>query len=161
MAARRGRVASIALSAELTAFAHATEEPDRVKQALLNSLPGDSRGELEGWVTTALLKGYYGNPILVFKLRVEEPEKASVVLRWIIENLPPEDVALLNRTLEQRIDGSGHLYIRLDKQQAFLGRIRVYDGDDVIRVKGKLSPRSRSLLEEGDLRLLLEVPEGG
>jgi len=63
---------------------------------------------------------------------------------------------MLERTLKLRLDSSGHLYLRLDKQRAYLGEIRVYDGDDVIRVRVKLSPQARQIaLSKSSLKDLL------
>lgn len=127
------------LNLEATAFAHATENLEKVKTALLNVFPTKLRGELEGEVKVSMLHGFYGNVIYVIKITMDKPELASMVFGAILEKLPYEDVKRIEATLEQRLDSSGNLHIRLDKQHAFLGRIRVYDGDDVIKVRAKLS----------------------
>lgn len=148
-------MARIVLSTEISAFCHATEDLDKVKAALGNILPESARAELESSMSIAMLEGHYGNPIFVLRLKIEKPELAEALLKQLLASLPEGDLAMLDRTLEQRLDSSGNLYLRLDKQQAFLGDFRVYDGDDVIKVKVKLSPQARQIILNKSLKELL------
>jgi Predicted exosome subunit len=102
-----------------------------------------------------MLEGHYGNPIFVLRLKIEKPELAEALLKQLLASLPEGDLAMLDRTLEQRLDSSGNLYLRLDKQRALLGDFRVYDGDDVIKVKVKLSPQARQVVLNKSLKELL------
>ncbi len=146
----------VALNAELSAFCHATEDLEKVKAALMNVIPEEMRSELEGAFSISMLEGHYGNPIFVLKVKMDKPEQAETLLKRLLASLPPSDLMMLERTLKLRLDSSGHLYLRLDKQRAYLGEIRVYDGDDVIRVRVKLSPQARQIaLSKSSLKDLL------
>lgn len=137
----RSKMTRRVLHLEATAFCHATENLEKVKTALLNLFPSALRSGLEEGIRVSMLEGFYGNVIYVIKLAVNEPELASSIFMEILEKLPHEDLRRMEATLEQRLDSSGNLHVRFDKQQAFLGRIRVYDGDDVIKLRVRL-PRS-------------------
>jgi RNA binding exosome subunit len=140
-------MSKVALNAEVSAFCHATEDLEKVKVALTNVLPEEIRAELEDSLSVSMLEGHYGNPIFVLKVKIEKPELAEALLKHLLAALPPGDLLALERTLRHRLDPSGHLYLRLDKQRAYLGEVRVYDGDDVIRVRVKLSPQARQALQ--------------
>ncbi|NOZ88397.1 MAG: hypothetical protein GXO15_00540, partial [Crenarchaeota archaeon] len=61
---------------------------------------------------------------------------------------------ILRSLLEQRYDEkAGRFYLRVDKQEAFLGRVRFSDGDDVVHIVVNLRgtprlERALSVLEE-------------
>ncbi len=151
-----GKQASkLALHLESTALCHATENLDKVKTALLNAVAGGRRGPLEERLSVAMLEGYYGNPIYVLRLRVQDPQEASELFLGIVRRLDSEDLARLSSTLEQRLDSSGALHLRFDKQLAFQGRLRLYDGDDVIKVKVKLARHALEVLRGRGLEALV------
>ncbi|MCS7105195.1 MAG: hypothetical protein NZ954_06500 [Thermofilaceae archaeon] len=138
------------LSVEISVFCHATEELDKVKQAILRILPEDLRSIYEGKLNVNMLEGYYGNPVFSLKLRIDERTHASTVVKWMLEHLNLDDIQMLSNELEKRLDSSGNLYLRFDKQYAFLGKIKIYEGDDVIKVKVKFSQQARrGILEKG------------
>ena len=149
-------MARIAASVELVAFCHATEDPDKVKKALLNILPPQIRDDYEGSVLTELLEGYYGNPILILKLKINNSSHSSLAFMWIINNLSKLEISNLENNINLHLDKRGNLYLRIDKQNAFQGRIRLYEGDDVIRLKFKLLPATIQALKTGGLRTVME-----
>jgi RNA binding exosome subunit len=123
----RTRVRSI----ELQAICHATESPEKVLQALLNLVPPDIRGKIR--VEESVAKGHHGNPIRIISASLKG-EEAEDTAKWIFGRLSESDLRLLELSLDRRIDRSGHLYLRIDKQEAYLGRMMVGSGGDVIRV---------------------------
>jgi len=129
---------------------HATEDPGKVLEALLNVLPEELRNSVRPIVQT--VKGHYGNPIT--RLRVElKGEEAEKVARHLFSALGEGDHRILQLTLDQRLDRTGNLYLRLDKQKALRGRLVLYDGDDVIRVViGLRGRKRREVLEHLGLR---------
>lgn len=129
----------IALNIEATALCHATENIEKVRAAILNIVPEELRQESEKWMSALMLEGFYGNPISLLRLTIDRAEMASKLFSYIIKNLDHEDFSKLNSTLYDRLDSSGNLYIRLDKQSAYRGRLKLYEGDDVIKIRIKLS----------------------
>lgn len=115
------------------AIAHATESVERVGEALLNAVPPSLREGIE--IDAVKTKGYYGNEITVLSLTLKR-RRANEALEWIICSLPPADRSFLMSTLSLRAGArSSHLHIRLDKQEAYMGRLRLSEGGDVVKIE--------------------------
>jgi len=52
--------------------------------------------------------------------------------------LDPEEKEFLLSTLEYRIDDQNFLHIRIDKQEAYMGKLRIVEGGDAIAMKVKV-----------------------
>jgi len=120
------------LRVELAVHAHATEDPARVRQALLNLVPGELRDRVR--VEESVVEGHYSNPIhrIVVKL---EGRDAEEFLRGLGARLDEGGRRVMRFMLESRYDEkAGRFYLRLGKQDAYLGEVRLVDGDDVIHV---------------------------
>lgn len=116
----------------ITTHCHATEDVEKVKQALLNILPQNLRDRIS--VGQETLYGYHGNPIIRFKI-VLEGDEAVEALKYLLKMLRETDKNLIINTIDIRYDKkSNELFIRLGKQEAYMGNIAIYDGDDAIRV---------------------------
>jgi len=136
-------------------FVHATEERERVVKALMELFPEDLRGQLE--VEEELLEGHYGNPIVKIVARIRG-EAAERVFQYILSRLSDIDRGALAGTLDDRVDREGTLYFRVSKQEAFLGRLTIYEADDVIRVTVHFHGRRRDAMRDYEARLR---PSGG
>lgn len=133
-------------SIELRTYVHATEEKERVLQALKSIIGGEEWRDSE--LVEERYEGHYGNPVTVLTVRVEDAERATRILKSIVSRLPRPDAMILLDTLEDRVDGAGNLYLRLSKQDAYLGKLALYEADDVVRVTvGYQGRRSRALEE--------------
>lgn len=120
------------IEVEITTHCHATEDLEKVKYAVLNLLPEELRKGVE--IKYQELKGYYGNPIIRLSVTIRGPEALDVA-KYILSRLPPHDRRYLIYSIEQRYDKHNNkLYIRLSKQDSYLGTPTLYDGSDVIRV---------------------------
>ena len=133
---------------EARAFAHATEDEERVVAALRTLLP-------EGEVRREKLEGHFGNPLLMLAVRAERAEGIRAVWRRIVDALGRD--AILGG-LEERVDEDGLYHLRVDKQQASLGMIAPPSDGDVIDVRAKVAayPKKREIA----LRVLREFVEG-
>ncbi len=121
---------------EVEVFAHATESESRVSEAvrrLMGSLPEN--------MSKQVVHGFHGNPVVIFKYS-EKGEKAQENASFILSSLDKFDAAELIRSLERRLK-KGKLYMRLDKQDAFLGEHTLSESDDVIRVTITFYPHIR------------------
>lgn len=115
-------------------FAHATEDDERVEQALRFASGADD-------VERSRSEGYHGNPITVMEAKITRSRE----IRDFFASLDTNDVRKLLDTLELRVDEESMFFLRLDKQEAYQGRIVLGRGDDVISVRGKVKsyPQSR------------------
>jgi len=123
---------SIATRVELSCSAHATENEEKVLAALLNVVPGSLRERYAQAVGVARTVGYHGNPITIYHLIIEGPD-ANEVFKHVVSSLSEDDKEYVESTLRSRLEGH-KLYIRISKQWAYLGGLKVHEGDDVIRI---------------------------
>ena len=125
------------VSIEISLFAHATEDPEKVKKAFQNILPSERIEEVT--LRKRTLKGEYGNPIIHYKAKITKPEITEAVLRKIGDNLPQYDKEMLDWELKRRLE-KGSLYLRLDKQAAYLEKYKLCNADPIrLRIRFKTS----------------------
>lgn len=118
-------------------FAHATEDLEKVVNAVQNILPRDS---IEGIAFNRTnLEGHYGNPITLFEAKIKDKETIRALMENLSSNLSTLNKEELSRETERYI-GEGSFYLRLDKQAAIQGKIRLVTSDPIrIRVRFRKS----------------------
>jgi hypothetical protein len=109
------------------AFCQATEDEAKVISAIKFVSGSDDIS-----VTKSL--GFHGNPIMILETEIKSKKRIDSVFL----NLGHQYIRELRDTLESRLDDDSNFFFRLDKQQAFLGKIVATTHDDVIAVKGKV-----------------------
>lgn len=114
----------------LRAYIHATEEPSKVLQAVRNVVPGSAV------VTPA--RGHRGNFIGIVEVELRGCD-ALIALRRLLSRLDSVERALLLSGID-RDDFA--LRARLDKQAAYMGRLALAAGDDVIALEAKFDRSS-------------------
>lgn len=132
-------------SLEVSAIVHATEDEEKVIRALMNALPEAAARRLS--IKKGRYRGHHGNPITFLRadLKGRHPGEA---LRHVLANLPEEDREALCSGLGGYLDESGNLYIRLDKQRAYLNELRLSQADP-IRLKWGFRLGRGAEIEEG------------
>ena len=114
--------------AKLRATCHATEDEAKVAAALRLA-----SGVPEAAVEATELESHYGGSVRILEIRLEKSRPVRDLLDRILE-LPGARESLL-ATVERRTDDDGVLYLRLDKQAAVQGALRLLDGEDCIQVR--------------------------
>jgi RNA binding exosome subunit len=109
-------------------FAHATEDQERVIQAVRNTLPEELAENAVFKKTT--LTGHHGNPITIIETELADRQKLTGVLEKIGKDLTSLDKESLNNEMPLHLE-RGNLYMRFDKQQAFLGQHRFASYDPI------------------------------
>jgi RNA-binding protein len=132
----------------LRTFVHETEDPERVRRALRNVARDDKLA-----IEETRVDGSHGNRIVILEAQL----KSAAAERALFESIARDDprgFARLADEAERRVDEHLNLFLRLDKQEAFLGRAVVTAGEDAVTVRGKLrtfpkgdDPRRRALRE--------------
>lgn len=116
----------------LRAFAHETEDPAKVRAALERAAQGAS----VQWQETHV-EGSHRNRILI----LEGEMKSAPAAKRMFQALARDDPAGFRRLVEEaprRLDENLNFYLRLDKQEAFMGRLALAQEDDAITVRGKV-----------------------
>ena len=117
--------------------AHATEDVDKVVMAVQNVLPSDHIEDIT--FNRYNLEGHYGNPITFFDARIKDKETVRALVENLSANLSSLDKEELGRTIHRCVE-KGSLYIRLDKQAAFQGKIKLVTSDPIhIRMRFRKS----------------------
>ncbi|AEC51382.1 hypothetical protein PNA2_0465 [Pyrococcus sp. NA2] len=118
-------------------FIHATEDPEKVLEALETLFPEDiSPKDVDFEVIET--EGYFGNPILVVDAEIRHSRNIRKFLENLRNLLSEEDRRYLWEHAEEKVDETGTFYIRFDKQKAYLGEVKVSEGEDVIHVRIKV-----------------------
>jgi len=113
---------------DLRVFAHATEDPERVLTAVRNVLPSESVDSVV--FNRFSLTGHHGNSIVLFEARVKDRKVVQAVFARFCSGLGLMDKEVLAESIAEHLD-RGNLYVRLDKQSAFLGELRLGSFDSV------------------------------
>lgn len=126
-------------SIDIKLFAHATEDLTKVMEAVRNILPADRLEEID--FKKNALRGHHGNPIVFFEAKVKGKELVKAVIESIFSRLSVLDKETLRREIGMYVE-KGSLYLRLDKQAAFQGVIKLCTADPIhLRIrfrKGKI-----------------------
>ena len=140
---------------EVRAYSRATEVLDRVKTAILNLYPTDFRDAIK--ITTTNTTSHSKTPIVVVAAITQVKRIAEETLNHILTNLSNEDKNTLENTLHQRVNEKCVLFVRIDKQAAFLGKVSLAKNPDLMSVKVYLTmyPRcNRDYMITNILKLL-------
>jgi len=128
---------------------HATEDIEKVEAAIMNMIPPSLRNEVK--ISRDVLRGYYGNPIIVLRVEILNSDHALMTAKFLSNLMTSHDRKRIRDTLALRLNELKNLYIRVDKQQAYRGVARVAEHDDVIKVKVSISLRTKNISEVKDV----------
>lgn len=113
---------------DIRVFAHATENEEKVLEAVRKTLPPQVSENIT--FKKSGLTGHHGNPILLFEARIKEKDHVKAFLEKLASSLSSLDKEVLKSEIEQHIE-KGCLYIRLDKQSAYLNEVRLCPTDPI------------------------------
>ena len=116
---------------EVSVFAHATEDENKVLAAARNLLPAAQLENIS--FCKSSLRGHHGNPIALFETEIKDKEILSAFVENLSRGLGPLDKEKLSREAGLHVE-KGSLYLRFDKQAAFRGEIKL-GLSDPIRVR--------------------------
>ncbi len=145
-----------AFSAKISTIIHATEEHEKVAQAIRNLSPDNmSMGS-----TVNRAKGHHGNEIVTMVFTIRNVKNVEDLLQKIWNSLSQLDRTEIYSTLSSRIDNTGTIFLRIDKQEALKGRIRLQDTDPIKIAISFRAMSSNGGEFEGNIRKKLEQIQG-
>ncbi|WP_297074149.1 RNA-binding protein [Thermococcus sp.] len=121
----------------LTTFIHATEDEDKVLEAIATFIP-EEIDEDDVLFDVEETTGFFGNPIKVVNVEIKRSKAVRTFLKNFKELLSEEDKKYILGNLDEKVDDEGMLYIRFNKQKAYLGEAKVDEGADVVQVRIKV-----------------------
>ncbi len=113
---------------DIRVFAHATEDQNKVESATKNLFPFSLQETLIFQKTT--LTGHHSNPIILFTAKLTNRKLLPLALEKLGASLSALDKEQLNQDIDLRIE-KGNLYLRFDKQAAFLGLAKLSQNDPI------------------------------
>src|SRR5213080_3826028 len=90
-----------------------------------------SRCEMPAGSTVNRAKGHHGNEIVTMVFTIRNAKNVEGFLRNIWNGLSQLDRTEVHSSLTSRIDNAGTLFLRIDKQEALKGRIRLQETDPI------------------------------
>lgn len=143
------------ISAKISAIVHATEDLQRVLQALSRLFPDAS---LPSKAETRKFNGHFGNEIRIVNLSIRSATARSF-LKYLWSSMVSFDRASVLDALDKHVDPSGVLHLRLDKEEAFRGVFRIRD-QDPIKIQVSFKKEIKSDLDPSQkIKQLLESLE--
>ena len=116
----------------LRAFAHETEDPAKVKAALLRAA-----SDAKAAVTETSVEGSHGNRILILEADVRSAPAAKQLFGAFARD-DPRGFESVRASLRDRLDENLNFHVRFDKQEAYAGRVVLASDDDAITVRAKI-----------------------
>lgn len=113
---------------DIRVFAHATEDPTKVQTAVRNLLPAELAQTIIFEQTSCT--GHHGNPIVLFTSKLTDKKLLPKTLEKFGQDLGVLDKEELSRSLKLHLE-KGNLYLRFDKQSAFLGALKFSQNDPI------------------------------
>lgn len=125
----------------------ATEDELRVREALSVFVPLDR-------ISKSTATGHFGNEIGILEASLKRREASAffVILR---EQLPPEELKRLRAEIPERLEDESHFHLRLDKQAAFRGLLRLTDSRDALDITALV--KSFPARREAAIKILEEL----
>ncbi|AGK62051.1 putative exosome subunit [Archaeoglobus sulfaticallidus PM70-1] len=114
------------------ATVHSTEDHEKVAYAISNLIP------FEFEIQASDAEGHFGNPMMFLEVEIKNKRKIKELWNYIMDRLGDQKEYLLDE-LDLRIDDDGTLYMRFDKQAAFLDEVKLIPRGDGIIMKTKLT----------------------
>lgn len=123
---------------EISVLAHATEDLGKVERAAMNVAPKDLQSQIS--FSRQYLKGHHGNPIAAIKAKVRDEGLVNAVISNLALRLDEEDKQRISLEFDRYVDESGTLYLRLDKQKAYMEIFKLKQ-ENPIKIMVKLAAK--------------------
>jgi RNA binding exosome subunit len=136
---------------EIHVFSHATEDLEKVETAIRNTISESLAAELLFTKTNCV--GHHGNPIVLIEAKLTNRVTLPSILEKMSSSLSSLDKEQLATEINQHIE-KHNLYLRFDKQSAFLGSLKLGRDDSIrfkIHFKNKASDEIISLCRQAGL----------
>ncbi|TMI13819.1 hypothetical protein E6H35_05965 [Candidatus Bathyarchaeota archaeon] len=145
-----------AFSMKISTIIHATEDPEKVAQAMRNlCLDGTPMNS-----TMNRAKGHHGNEIVTLGFTIRNTKNVESLLQNIWTGFSQLDRTEIYSSLASRIDSTGTFFLRIDKQDSLKGKIRL-ENSDPIRIEISFrtkSPKGEAFVD--DIQKKLEEIQG-
>ncbi len=113
------------------AFVYGTENKEKVLESIKTLFPNSSP-------QCEATEGYYKNPVLILSNKIDKKREIKDFVEKLSKMNDPTRKRILHQ-LENKMDDSGNLFLRFDKQRAYQGDLKVVEHGDSIHLKIKIA----------------------
>jgi hypothetical protein len=121
---------------EISFIVHVTEDIQKALKAVRNLLPDLYRDNVS--FKKEKLWGHHKNLIILVKTTIKKKNFGHAFIENLYNKLNISDKDELSKGFKKRLDNKKMFFLRLDKQKAYLGKIKL-SSIDPIRIKIKLN----------------------
>lgn len=108
-------------------FVYGTENEEKVKEAVQTLFPNSHP-------QTDTTEGYFKNPVLILHNKITKNREIKEFIE-ILKQIDAPSKKQLRSELENKMDERGNLFLRFNKQRAYLGDLKIVEHGDAIHVK--------------------------
>jgi RNA-binding protein len=113
------------------AFVYGTENKEKVLESIKTLFPNSHPQCIK-------TEGYYKNQVLILTNKFNKKRETKDFVEKLSNMKYQERKRIINE-LEDKMDDYGNLFLRFDKQRAYLGDLKVVEHGDSIHVKIKIA----------------------
>lgn len=113
------------------AFVYGTENEEKVREALFTLLP-------TAQPIKEITEGYHKNQVIFLQGKITKKRETKDFLEKL-RALKPSSKKRILRELEDKMDDRGNLFLRFDKQRAYLGDFKIVEHGDSLHLKLKIA----------------------
>ncbi len=118
---------------EARAYARATEFLEKVETAVTSIFPEEVRPSIS--MTTSSVEGQSGDTISIVKATLERKKQCEQVFNFILRGIKTAGRNALQQSTDLRLDENCVFFLRIDKQAAYQGNLKINNEVDVISVR--------------------------
>lgn len=118
---------------EARAYTRATEISERVSTAIHGIFPENIRQNVS--ISEETAEGQSGDSISIVTGLLDNKNECEISFDFMLKQMDKKDRRAIKRTLDLRLNNNCVFFLRIDKQGAFLGKIRLADNADVLRIR--------------------------
>lgn len=108
-------------------FVYGTENEEKVKEAVKSLFPNSHP-------QTDTTEGYFKNPVLILHDKITKNREIKEFVN-VLKQIDDTSKKQLFNELENKMDARGNLFLRFDKQKAYLGDLKIIEHGDALHVK--------------------------
>lgn len=112
-------------------FVYGTENEEKVREAIRTLFP-KSHPQKE------TVEGYFKNPVLILHDKIERKRETKEFIK-LLQKLDSSTKRRVINELKSKMDEKGNLFLRFDKQRAYLGDLKIVEHGDAVHVKIKIA----------------------
>lgn len=112
-------------------FVYGTENKEKVIKAIHTLFPSSIPQE-------TLTEGYYKNSVLILHDKIQKKNDIKDFIK-VMQGMKYPDKKRILRELDNKMDAKGNLFLRFDKQRAYLDALNIVEHGDSIHVKIKIA----------------------